>query len=262
MFRIFLLTFVVGRGIGWTNMENNMTSVAFKQDREEKKYAYTAIIERIRAMIAAGELAPGDRLPPERKLAEAWGVSRGSLRQAFQALAERGLIESRQGDGTYLLAALDAAFPGEAVLAAISEQEGLVRDVIEFRQMLEPWIASLAAQRMQPGTLDRLKILVCDQQRALLAGRADDGLDAEFHQLLAECAGNRVVGPVMTAVQSIMNKSRSVWLQSSERRFASVDGHLRIIDALEAGDAVAARAAMEHHLAEVETHIFSDQQEK
>lgn len=237
-----------------------MAPTESREDREAKKYAYTAIIERVRAMIVAGELAPGDRLPPERKLAETWGVSRGSLRQAFQALAERGVIESRQGDGTYLLTALDAPFPGEAVLAAISEQEGWVRDVIEFRQMLEPWIASLAAQRMPPGSLDRLKILVCDQQRALLAGREDDRLDAEFHQLLAECAGNRVVGPVMTAVQSTMNKSRSTWLQSSERRFASVEGHLRIIDALEAGDPAAAKAAMEQHLAEVETHIFSDQQ--
>jgi GntR family transcriptional repressor for pyruvate dehydrogenase complex len=237
-----------------------MAPTESREDREAKKYAYTAIIERVRAMIAAGELAPGDRLPPERKLAETWGVSRGSLRQAFQALAERGVIESRQGDGTYLLTALDAPFPGEAVLAAISEQEGLVRDVIEFRQMLEPWIASLAAQRMPPETLDRLKILVCDQQRALLAGREDDRMDAAFHQLLAESAGNRVVGPVMTAVQSTMNKSRSAWLQSSERRFASVEGHLRIIDALEAGDPAAAKAAMEQHLAEVEIHIFSDQQ--
>jgi Transcriptional regulators len=57
-------------------------------------------------MIADGELAPGDRLPPERKLAESLGVSRGSLRQAFHILAERGIIESRQGDGTYLLAPL------------------------------------------------------------------------------------------------------------------------------------------------------------
>ena len=59
------------------------------ESKEEKKYTYMAIIGRIRDMIRKGELAPGDRLPPERKLAEAFGVSRNSLRQALQALAER-----------------------------------------------------------------------------------------------------------------------------------------------------------------------------
>ena len=85
---------------------------------EEKRYAYTAIIERIRDLIRNGELVPGDRLPPERKLAEALGVSRNSLRQAFQALAERKIIESRQGDGTYLLASLEAFSQSDAIFAA------------------------------------------------------------------------------------------------------------------------------------------------
>ena len=228
---------------------------------EEKKYAYTAIIERIRDLIRKGELAPGQRLPPERRLAEAFGVSRNSLRQAFQALAERKIIESRQGDGTYLLTSLDTAPGGDAILEAINAQSDLLRDIIEFRQMMEPQIAALAARRIEPTALDRLKILVCDQQRALMAGRADDSFDAEFHRQLTESAGNQVISQVMTAIETIVNQTRSTWLQSSERRNVSATGHLRIIDALESGDADAAFTAMQTHIAQIESHIFGEQQQ-
>jgi len=119
----------------------------------------------------------------------------------------------------------------------------------------------LAAKRISPEMLDRLKILVCDQQRALTAGREDDAFDVEFHRLLAESADNRVVVQVLTILQSILNQSRSTWLQSRERRYASVTGHLRIIDALEAGDADAAFLAMQAHIAEIERYIFGELQE-
>jgi GntR family transcriptional repressor for pyruvate dehydrogenase complex len=228
------------------------------ESREEKKYAYTVIIERIRDMIAGGELAPGDRLPPERKLADALGVSRNSLRQAFQALAERKIIESRQGDGTYLLASTEAFSQSDAIFDTINAQSGFIRDILEFRHLMEPQIAALAASRIEPAALDRLKILVCDQQRALMAGREDDTFDSEFHRQLAQCSGNRVISQMMTTIASVINATRSTWLQSNERRNASVEGHLRIIDALESGDADSAFNTMKAHIAEIENHILGE----
>lgn len=232
------------------------------EPKEEKKYAYTTIIERIREMIRNGELAPGDRLPSERKLAEALGVSRNSLRQAFQALAERKIIESRQGDGTYLLASLDALSQSEALFDSINAQSGFIRDILEFRRLIEPQIAALAASRIEPEALDRLKILICDQQRALMSGREDDTFDSEFHRQLAQCSGNRVISQMMTTIAAIINETRSTWLQSNERRNASVEGHLRIIDALESRDADSAFMAMKNHISEIENHIFGEQQGK
>lgn len=227
-------------------------------DKAEKKAAYGAIIERIRAMIVAGELVPGDRLPAERSLAERFGVSRGQLRQAFQALAERNIIESRQGDGTYLLTGLDADQSVDTIIAVLNDRSDVLREIIEFRQMIEPQIAALAAGRIDRATLDQLKILVCDQQRALVAGRAEDGRDADFHQLLAQSTRNRVISRVMTTIQAIINESRSSWLQSNSRRATSVEGHLRIIDALEAGDGAAAASAMQRHILDIEEYIFDD----
>lgn len=230
--------------------------------KEEKKNVYTAIVERIHSMIVAGEIQPGDKLPPERKLAERFGVSRSHLRQAFQALAERGVIESRQGDGTYLLTNMESGVSVDAILEAITAQSDVLHDIIEFRRMIEPQIASLAAQRINATTLDRLKVVTCDQQRALLGGREATDLDAEFHQLLAESTRNQVLGRVMTTIQSIINESRSEWLQSSNRRSTSVEGHLRIIDALEAGDADRASAAMQDHIMAIEEVIFREVDDK
>lgn len=225
---------------------------------KDKKYTYTLIVKQIREMIRKGELRAGSKLPPERFLAKLFGVSRNSLRQALQALAERKIIESRQGDGTYLLESFDAVFANDVIFEALSEKDSYLRDIVEFRQLIEPQIAALAAKKIQAVALDRLKILVCDQQRALMSGKEDDSYDIEFHRLLTECAGNQVLMQMMTSVQSVVNQSRSVWLQSKERRDASVEGHLRIIDALERKDENAAFSAMKEHLAEVEGYVLGD----
>ncbi|MGD9949162.1 MAG: FadR/GntR family transcriptional regulator [Desulfobulbus sp.] len=230
--------------------------------KEEKKNVYTAIIERIHSMIASGEISAGEKLPPERKLAERFGVSRSYLRQAFQALAERGVIESRQGDGTYLLNEMESGPSVDTVLEAITAQSAVLHEIIEFRQMIEPQIAALAAQRIDATTLDRLKVVACDQQRALMGGREATDLDAEFHQILAESASNRVLSRVMATIQTILNESRSEWLQCPDRRLTSVEGHLRIIDALEARNADAASLAMQQHIMAIEQVIFQEVDEE
>ena len=228
--------------------------------RQERKQVYATIIDQLNAMVRRGELKPGERLPPERKMAELLRVSRANLRQAFQALAERRIIESRRGDGTYLLASFDSLLPADVILDTIGQQQGLVEHVLEFRQILEPQVAALAARRIAAADLDRLKVLVCDQQRALLAGQEDSSFDAAFHRLLVECAHNPVLAQMMAAVEPILNTTRASWLQSEGRRQASVEGHLRIIDALAAGDEKAARMAMTGHLAEIGYHLRADEE--
>ena len=221
-----------------------------------KRYAYTVVVERICDRIRAGALLPGDWLPPERQLARELAVSRTSVRQALQALAERGVVESRQGDGTYVADELAGSFPNDAILDVLNREQGVLGDILEFRRLLEPQIAALAARRIDADGIDRLKVVVCDQQRALLAGRPDAALDAEFHRLLAECAGNRVLVRVMAALRATVDETRAAGLRTSGRQNASMEGHLRLLDALEARDAAAAHAAMEQHIAEIGTHLL------
>ncbi|MBM9613935.1 FadR family transcriptional regulator [Desulfobulbus rhabdoformis] len=230
--------------------------MSHEEMRGEKINVYTGIIERIQAMIAKGELAVGDKLPAERRLAERFAVSRSHLRQALQALAERGVIESRQGDGTYLLSTMEQGAQVDAIFDAIAARRDVLHEIIEFRQIIEPPIAALAASRINKDDLDQLKVVACDQGRALLGGREATDLDARFHQILAESTGNRTLGRVMETLQSILDESRSAWLQSATRRSTSVEGHLKIIDALEAGDSQMAGQAMQRHLEAVEQVLF------
>ena len=220
-----------------------------------RRYLYNDIVERIREMIRKGELRVGDRLPPERTLAETFKVSRNCIRQAVQALAERKLLESRQGDGTYVCAA-DESVLIDSLALAIQKQGELLGDILEFRLLMEPQIAFLAARNITPEELDRLKVIVCDQQRRALAGMEDSELDAAFHIGLAEASQNKVVRQVMHTVNGILNESRAEVLQSEARRKASVIGHLRVIDALEKRDPDMAFQAMKNHLREVENIIW------
>ena len=154
--------------------------------------SYQKLTERLRQFMEEGHFRDGDKLPPERALAESFGVSRSSVREAIRALAEKGLLESRQGDGTYVRVP-DIEPLKEAILEAV-DSEGLMFDeVTEYRRIVEPGIAEIAAVRHTSEQLDRLKIIACDQQRRLLVGENDGDLDARFHLALAECTGNKLL---------------------------------------------------------------------
>lgn len=145
---------------------------------------------------------------------------------------------------------------------AVQAQPKRVEEIFEFRRLLEPQIAFLAAQHITRKEMDRLKILVVDQERRIMAGKDDADLDADFHLLLAGATGNRVIHEVVKTLSHILRETRSEDLQSEQRRTASVRTHILIIDALERRDAERAREAMHRHLAEIERTVFAGESEK
>ena len=221
------------------------------------KYLYNEVVEKIKAMIQRGELKAGDRLPPERTLAETFKVSRNCLRQAIQALAERKLLESRRGDGTYVCAP-DESVVIDSLTVPIQSQKELLREILEFRTLMEPQVAMLAAKNITREELDRLKIILCDQERRLLAGAEDAELDAAFHRGLTAASKNRIIRQVMDTVSDILDESRAESLWSETRKRVSIVGHLRIIDALESRDPHMAFDAMKEHLRSVQQIIMGD----
>ena len=227
--------------IGWTNKAVRL---------------YQEIAHQIELLISEGRLEPGDRLPPERALAGSFKVSRNCVREALRALAEKKLVESRQGDGTYVRddAASDLA---RTFAEAFSAQRERIAEIFELRRAVEPGIAALAAEKATPRDIARLKAVVFDQERALEAGRVDPGLDAAFHKALAEATHNRVVGEIMTALTGTMAESRSGFLQSARRGRASLATHLALLAAVEAGDPEASRLAMCAHLDRVAGAVFA-----
>ena len=201
--------------------------------------------------------ATGTNCPRNGPLAESFGVSRSSVREAIRALAEKGLLESRQGDGTYVRVP-DIEPLKEAILEAV-DSEGLMFDeVTEYRRIVEPGIAEIAAVRHTSEQLDRLKIIACDQQRRLLVGENDGDLDARFHLALAECTGNKLLIDTVARLNRIYAKGRTPELRDTPWRQFSVSSHLRIIDALERRSPEDSRKALEEHIDTViHKHLFA-----
>jgi GntR family transcriptional repressor for pyruvate dehydrogenase complex len=208
-------------------------------------------------MIRDGELTAGDRLPPERDLANNFGVSRTTLRDAIRELALLGYLDVRQGDGTVV------RNPGGEALATpfrrlLRGQPQLAEDLLQFRRILEPEVAALAAARCTEADATELRASLERQARLVNAGRRLLGEDPGFHRLIARVAGNTTVLHVLNVLQSMLHDLRSHML-TGDQPVLGLEQHTAIADAIIAGDAAAARAAVHDHLEAVERSIVRDQ---
>jgi GntR family transcriptional regulator, transcriptional repressor for pyruvate dehydrogenase complex len=247
----------------WTNLMANQSHGDTMQDTlstENRKTVHEDVCEQIQELIRKGEFRVGDKLPPERKLAETFNVSRNSVREALRVLAENNIVRSRHGDGTYVCEAQETSLT-RSLTVAVEKKRRRLRDIFEFRRILEPQIAFLAAGAITRQEIDRLKMLVFDQKRRIISGEEDSDLDAAFHLAIARAAKNTVIVEVIKTLSSVWNESRSSTFQSEARRTASLRTHVRIVDALEKRDPEAAKQAMNVHLLEIEQTIFGTEQE-
>lgn len=220
-----------------------------------KKSISEEIVDQIRAMIEQGELAIGDRLPAERRLAEMFSVSRTTVREAIKIMAESGVIESRQGSGTFVS---EAGEQRSSLVDAILKGKPGMRDVLEVRKMMEPEIAALAAQNASPSDVNRLEAVLYEQEAAIQAGESGSGSDLRFHQLLAETSGNVVLREMVIALHDALTENRADEFQSPERKEASLAAHRAIVEAVKGGQGMQAERAMRDHLEEVERIMFSN----
>lgn len=221
-----------------------------------RKSIYEEIVLQIRKMLENGELLPGDKLPPERSLAEMFAVSRNTVREAIKTLAEQNVLESRQGAGTFVRELSSGGLLPD--FARIVTDEGAaVRDVFEVRKILEPEIAAMAAQNASPGEITRLEAAIVEQEAALREGRIAGTHDQRFHRLLAEASGNDVLRAMVGALHDDFTESRADELQSEERQRASLAAHRAIVDAVKNGYVMQAEKAMREHLEEIEAIVFS-----
>ena len=201
----------------------------------------------ILAMIGSGNLAGNGRLPTERELVISLGVSRRAVRRAIQSLEDEGLVWRRQGKGTFAGQPADPV----GVLAARINGEASVMEVMEARLCIEPELAALCARRALPDEIARMRHLA---HRRDVAGdpEALELWDGALHRLIAKAARNRPLMVAYAMLDEIRASADWMALRIRARSGASLSAtdeqHMRVVDAIEAGDAGAARSAMRAHI--------------
>jgi GntR family transcriptional regulator, transcriptional repressor for pyruvate dehydrogenase complex len=203
------------------------------------------------------KLKPGNKLPAERELAKMLGVSRCSLRDALLRLQMMGLVESRQGAGT-VVREVSADALVSPLVNVIAHRRPWVRELLDFRKMLDPPLAARAAMHASPAQIGQLDRILERQEQKLLAGRFAIEEDSEFHYTIAEASGNGVVLKVLDVVMDLLSEIRVRSLQTKGRPQRSVAGHRRILDAIKHRDAEAAEAGMRHHIEEIEKLLLNE----
>ncbi len=216
---------------------------------------YEAIVRQVKAMIAEGRLKSGDRLPPERDLAEKFVVSRTSVREALRALESLGLIEIRPGEGTFVREVSVETLIEPLALAMLSQREA-IGELFEARRLLEPSIAAFAARRATPNDIEEMTRILEDQATEIAAGRTGLAQDAEFHSAIAAAAHNRAISRLVHGIMDLLTQSREESLSTPGRPTRSHESHRQILASIAARDEVAAHQAMLDHLLGVEALVL------
>ncbi|MGH2585108.1 MAG: FadR/GntR family transcriptional regulator [Dehalococcoidia bacterium] len=199
--------------------------------------------------IARGHLKPAERLPSERDLSEAFAVSRSSVREAIKTLESRGLVEGRQGGGTFVRSqGLDSFV--QVPVGPVSVTEVEVHYLYEVREMLDPGIARLAAERATPSDVAVLSRMLERHERRAASHRYTSDDDTQFHLRLAKISGNPVLIRLLEGVMRMLAAVREPALRAAENAGMRVNlaSHWEILRAVEAHDAEhAAAVALYHH---------------
>jgi GntR family transcriptional repressor for pyruvate dehydrogenase complex len=208
---------------------------------------YEEIQKQILELIKDKTLKPGDRLPPERKLAEELNVSRSAIREALRSLESIGYIESNGGGGTFIrsISLEDVMQPFSAVL---SQDEKLLLDLIEVRLLLESEIVSLCANRATENDLLEIESALNEMQSEIIEGKIGVDGDNHFHSALAKAAGNDAMSYILEMCADLLSRTRQATLEIPGQPEKSLEDHRLIFEAIKGKDSRAASRAMKDHL--------------
>jgi GntR family transcriptional repressor for pyruvate dehydrogenase complex len=228
-----------------------VTNAAFDDKRGDRQPEGSTeqVVAHVRALIEAGRLRPGDRLPAAGDLAAHIGVSRPTVHAGLRALAAMGVVRSRRGSGTYIRAGPPVL--GSEALRFLAALHGFTGDeMYESRGILEVGAAGLAAERATPEQVAALA-----EEVANLFASMDDPVgflvhDINFHRAVANASGNPIVAAVMEMLSELYyERRRETATHASDRNLRdAAEMHRRICQAVRARDPEAARRAMNEHL--------------
>jgi GntR family transcriptional regulator, transcriptional repressor for pyruvate dehydrogenase complex len=221
---------------------------------------YELVLQRIEAQIVSGTLRAGERLPPERDLAELLGVSRPAVREALRVLEAQGVVRSQVGQGPGSGTTIERV-PSDALTRLLRLHVALgsfpFADVIETRVTLERSIVVLACRNARPENVERMRAILTAMDDPEITREMFNQLDIDFHVELAEAGGNRLMCdmtrairesvrvPFLAAVKAMPETGRYSW--PSMLTSLQVEHHA-VLSALEAGEGDKAADLLESHI--------------
>ncbi|MFM1650533.1 FadR/GntR family transcriptional regulator [Brevibacillus sp. B_LB10_24] len=219
------------------------------------KKIYEVITDELKQMILDGQLKPGDKLDSVQLLAEKFQVGRSAVREALSALQAMGLVEMKQGEGTFVRKFDTASLT--APLSTILMGSEDILELLEIRKILEEGSAGLAARKWADEDLAAIEQALERMRQGFDSEEVSDQADIDFHQAIAYASHNRLLIDMMKTISGAMSKSmrntRKMWLfgerASAERLYKE---HVLIYKAIRDRDALMAQQRMLHHLLKVE----------
>jgi GntR family transcriptional repressor for pyruvate dehydrogenase complex len=212
---------------------------------------YEQIVQQVEESIHKGAMKPGDQLPPERELAQQFGVSRTAVREAVKALREKGLVEAYPGRGTFITDGTSYSMRQSLDrMLRVGQAEGS-GFLAEVREILEPEIAGMAATRADTEDLASMR----EQIRIMDEARKDPDVfieaDLDFHLTLAEAAANPIILSLIDSIVGLLREQRMGIFQVEGGPERGQYHHKKIMEAIEHKDSGGAREAMKAHLRQV-----------
>lgn len=217
------------------------------------------VVAAIKEMILAGELSAGDRLPTEKDLGARLGVSRGPLREGVSALAAMGVLDTRQGDGTYVTSLEPGLLMSPLSFVVDVHNDTAARQFLAVRRVLECEAAALAALNMDDDGLASAERMLAESAAAAQAPADIERFftaDIGFHRTVAASAGNPVLAALIASLSGRTARARLLRTVVDEDALErTVVEHRAILQAIAGHDPQRARLRMEMHLVGVEDFL-------
>jgi GntR family transcriptional regulator, sialic acid-inducible nan operon repressor len=217
----------------------------------QRRKLYHEVLDRLRQRIHGGEFAPGDHLPSERELMEAYGVGRPAVREALQELARSGIVEITHGERARVVVPTADLLINRIDGGArhlLQSQPGMLEHLKEARVFLEAGLARTAAQRATPRDVARLHQRLAEQRAAMVDLDQFIVLDMAFHREVAAISGNPIFPAIVEAMFGWAGEYYQSMVRAPGAEELTLAEHGRIIDAIAAHDADLAAQAMSEHL--------------
>lgn len=208
------------------------------------------VFEQLRELILRGDLKPGDRIMPERELMKELGVSRNSVREALNKLVAMGLVDQRQGQGTFVREL--STTRDNPIMGLMASQNATLTDLLEVRMGLECNGAAMAAEKATFDDIRHMERSIAAMERAIREGRVGTDEDAHFHMAIAHATGNPLQVHMMKCFYDFIfygiNESLKRFFDMPARTEMILAQHREILAAIEKRDSGNAYAAMADHI--------------